>query len=109
MAPIIIVKRAKDSQAVLNGIEAVRNILGQCWFDAVKCAKGVSALESYHAEYDETKDVLSNKPLHSWACHAADAARTFGVGYAPKKKTEVLSVTEYMTRKGFYSRESAGL
>ena len=107
--PIIIVKRAKDSQAVLNGIEAVRNILGQCWFDAVKCSKGVSALESYHAEYDETKDVLSNKPLHSWACHAADAIRTMGVGYAPKKKTEVLSVTEYMTRKGFYSRESAGI
>jgi hypothetical protein len=28
----------------MNGIEAVRNALGSCWFDERKCATGISAL-----------------------------------------------------------------
>ena len=82
--PILIVKRAKDSQAVLNGIEAVRNILPQCVFDAENCEKLIDALESYRSEWDEENEKLSNKPLHNWAAHGADCARTMAVGYSPK-------------------------
>ncbi len=88
--PILTVKRAKDSQAILNGIEAVRNILGQCCFDEEKCAKGILGLEAYQSEWDEEKEKLGNKPLHNWASHPADGFRTFAVGYTqetPKETT----------------------
>lgn len=87
--PIITVARARDTQAVLGGIEAGRNIISQCWFDDVKCSRGLMALEGYHAEYDEVKKKLDNKPAHDWTSHGADAFRTFAVGYAEKAKAEV--------------------
>jgi hypothetical protein len=82
--PIIIVKRAKDTQAVLNGIEDCRNKLSQCYFDAVKCKEGIACLENYKSEYDEDKCILGIKPNHDWSSHGADAFRTFGVGYNAK-------------------------
>jgi hypothetical protein len=84
--PILIVKKAKDSQAVLNAIEAGRNILNQCCFDEEKCSRGILCLESYRSEYDEDKDKLGNKPLDNWSCHGADSLRTFAQGYQPKQK-----------------------
>lgn len=82
--PVLVVQRARDTQAVLAGIEAVRNIMSQCWFDERKCSRGLSALEGYQAEYDEEKKKLANHPLHNWCSHGADALRTFAVGYRPK-------------------------
>jgi hypothetical protein len=89
--PIQIVKRAKDSQAILAGIEAGRNIISQCFFDKRKCAQGLSALETYQAEWDESKKVLGSKPKHDWTSHAADSFRTFAVGYAPKQPVKSVS------------------
>jgi len=84
--PIIVVQRARNTDAVMAGIESCRNVLSQCWFDEVKCAKGISALEGYRAEYDEEKKILSNYPLHDHNSHGADAFRTFAVGYKEKSK-----------------------
>jgi hypothetical protein len=85
--PVVIVPRAKDTQAVLSGIEAGRNIMSQCWFDERKCARGISALEGYRAEYDEVAKRLANHPLHNWCSHGADAYRTFACGFRPKEKS----------------------
>lgn len=82
--PIITVKKGKDTQAVMNGIEMVRNVLGQCWFDERKCAKGILGLESYRSEWDDEKETLANKPLHNWASDSADSMRCFAVGYQNK-------------------------
>jgi len=82
--PIITVERAKDIQAVNNGIESVRNILPSCWFDEKKCQKGLSALEGYRKEYDEVKKVFHNRPYHDWCSNGSDAFRTFAVGYKEK-------------------------
>jgi phage terminase large subunit len=70
----------------------MRNILAQCWFDADKCAQGITALENWQAEYDETKKKLGNKPLHNWASHGADAFRTFAVGYKGIKESPTLDL-----------------
>jgi len=86
--PITIVKRAKDKQAVLAGIEAGRNILSQCWFDKQKCSRGLTALESYQSEWNEEKKKLGDSPLHDWSSHGSDAFRTFAVGYAPKRQVK---------------------
>lgn len=64
-----------------DGIEAVRNFLSRCWFDKTKCDRGLSALRSYHKEWDEDNQVFKSKPEHDWASHGADAFRTFGVGF----------------------------
>ena len=64
-----------------DGINAVRTVLNRCWFDKVKCTKGVSALISYHKEWDEENQVFKKKPEHDWSSHAADAFRTFATGY----------------------------
>jgi phage terminase large subunit len=84
--PVVIVTRPRNTDAVMNGIEAGRNILGTCYFDEEKCQVGISALEGYRSEYDEVKKVMKNTPLHDWCSHGADAFRTFAVGYKPKAK-----------------------
>jgi hypothetical protein len=82
--PVRIVKRARDAQAVRNGIEAGRNILSRCWFDEKKCANGLIALDGYHYEYDEEAKKLKDTPAHTFHSHGSDAWRTFAVGFQPK-------------------------
>jgi hypothetical protein len=80
--PINVVSRVKNVDTIVQvHIPAVRNILSRCLFDEIKCAKGISALEGYCAEYDEEKKKLGNRPLHNWCSHGSDAFRTFAVGY----------------------------
>lgn len=64
---------------VQDGIDAVRNILHKCWFDAEKTEQGLNALKSYHKEYDEKNKVYRKNPKHDWASHPADAFRGFAV------------------------------
>ena len=71
-----------------DGIQAVRNILNRCWFDKVKCEKGLSAIRSYHKEWDEANQVFKNRPKHDWSSHGADALRTFAVGYEKEIETQ---------------------
>jgi hypothetical protein len=79
--PISVVKRSKSMDIIVQvHIPAVRNILSQCWFDEVKCSKGISALETYRAEYDDEKKKLGNRPVHDWSSHASSAFITFAVG-----------------------------
>lgn len=83
--PIQVTQRARSFDLIINvHIPAVRTMMAQCVFDEKKCDLGIRALEGYHAEYDEEKKVLSNRPAHDWCSHAADAFRTFAVGYSPK-------------------------
>lgn len=60
---------------VEDGINAARVFIPKCWFDAVKCARGIEALKLYRAEYDESLQALKPRPVHDWASHAADAFR----------------------------------
>ncbi|MCB9949167.1 MAG: hypothetical protein H6842_15300 [Rhodospirillaceae bacterium] len=62
-------------QSLEDGINAVRVLLPRCWFDAGRCARGLEALRQYRAEYDERLGAFSQRPLHNWASHAADAFR----------------------------------
>jgi len=82
ISPVKIVQRARNMDLILKvQIPAARNKLAQCWFDEDKCKQGISCLENYSAEYDEEKKKLSNRPRHDWACHGADAFRTWAVGW----------------------------
>lgn len=64
-----------------DGIQAVRNILNRCWFDRVKCEKGIDCLMSYHKEWDEANQMFKSHPDHDWSSHGADAFRYFAVSF----------------------------
>lgn len=68
---------------VQDGIEAVRNLLPRCWFDAEKCADGLRALKNYRKDWDENRGVWLPRPRHDWASHGADAFRTGAVSREP--------------------------
>lgn len=68
-----------------DGIEAVRKMLPNCWFDALHCAAGLDALRHYRAEYDEVRRTYRLRPVHDWASHGSDA---FRVGAMHKGRQE---------------------
>ena len=70
-----------EQSNVMDGINAVRRMLDQCWFDAERCARGVEALKQYRREYDDKLKDWKQRPLHDWTSHGADALRTFATGF----------------------------
>lgn len=69
---------------IMDGIEAVRNIIPRFWFDETKCAEGIKALKNYHKEWDEDHAVWFPRPRHDWSSHAADSFRTGAVVHQDK-------------------------
>ncbi len=60
---------------IIDGIETVRTTLPKIWIDKDKCGPLLRALRDYRKEYDATKKVYRNNPLHDHNSHAADALR----------------------------------
>lgn len=78
--------------SVADGIEAVRRLLPECWFDAERCERGIEALKAYRKEpkpeeqwQNSQTPLYKDKPLHDWASHAADAFR-YGALHKPRKR-----------------------
>lgn len=79
--------------ALIEGIDAARNILNRCWFDEIKCVSGLKALENYKKEWNDRHGCWSSRPLHNFASHGADAFR-------------MLAITlNHLTRKGLSLEE----
>jgi phage terminase large subunit len=73
--------------SVMDGIEAVRTILPQCWFSEATCHMGVEHLKSYHKEFDTSKNCFKKAPVHDASSHGADAMRTLACGLKQDKGT----------------------
>lgn len=78
-----------------TGIEAVRQIFEQCWFDEERCEVGLQALKEYRYEKDEISGAWSKTPLHDNNSHASDAFRYLAIAItepfhfkAPKRSRE---------------------
>lgn len=98
--PIKIISRSKNMDMIVNvHIPAVREFLSQCTFDENKCARGLSALEGYHSEYDEDKKILSSRPTHDWTSHGADGFRTGAIGFE-EAESEDKPVGAMMSHRG---------
>ena len=67
-----------------DGIDAVRRIFNQCWFDEKKCSVGIDALAHYHKDWDDKRGEFKASPYHDWSSHASDAFRYFAIGYRPR-------------------------
>jgi len=66
--------------ALIEEIDAVRDILNRCWFDEVKCVLGIKVLENYKKEWNDRHGCWSSRPLHNLASHGADAFRILVLG-----------------------------
>lgn len=80
--------RITPKSSIADGINAARTLFSACWFDAEKCADGINCLRNYRYEVDEETQQYSQKPLHDWASHGADAFRYFAVALREPKKKE---------------------
>jgi len=76
---------AIPDMSIMDGIEAVRSMLGKTYIDKQKCAPLIKALENYRQEYDAKKKIYSPHPLHNWASHYADSMRYLALSL-PKTK-----------------------
>lgn len=66
--------------SVADGIQSVRKLLPNCWFNVPKTNQGLDCLRNYRREYDEKRNVYFDKPLHDWSSHASDAFRYLAIG-----------------------------
>jgi hypothetical protein len=65
---------------VADGIQAVRQMLPNCWFNVPATKQGVDCLRNYRRDYDEKRNVFFEKPLHDWSSHGSDAFRYLATG-----------------------------
>jgi hypothetical protein len=68
------------SVKVIEGIDAVRNILHRCYFDEEKCAKGISMLDAYRKDWNDSLGTWRDRPRHDFTSHGADAFRMLACG-----------------------------
>lgn len=69
-----IVTRTPDLR---TAIDLVKRALPECEFDEAECADGLSALENYSREWDESRGTWASQPRHDWASNGSDAFRQF--------------------------------
>lgn len=60
---------------VQSGIDLVRRVLINVWFELSRCNDGVRALKEYHKKWNEDRQMFEEKPEHDWASHGSDAFR----------------------------------
>jgi hypothetical protein len=92
----------KKSSYKEDGIEAVRNIFPHCWFDAVRCSRGIDSLENFRKEYDDKRKVFVATPVRDWAKHGADAFETFAVAHEFKgqRRGNIIYPNRFQNRRG---------
>jgi hypothetical protein len=73
-----IVPRVDELQ---HGIQATRDIFGQCWFDETACAAGLEHLAMYRKQWNDRLGVWSDSPRKDIHTEAADAFRQFAQGW----------------------------
>ena len=68
-----------------NGIKMARQMFPRLFInktiDTGETQNGVEPLRQYRREWDDTKKMFNDKPLHDWCSHAADAFRYLAVAY----------------------------
>ena len=60
---------------VIEGIDAVRNLLPRCYFDEERCENGIKALENYRRAWDEKNGCYKEGAVHDWSSDASDSFR----------------------------------
>jgi phage terminase large subunit len=87
---------------VADGINAVRTIFPQLYWDAVLCADGLQYLRRYQWGPATALGVPRSQPLHDDASHPADALRTLAVGIQePERERQPIPHQEFYGSDGW--------
>jgi hypothetical protein len=73
---------------LLDGIDAVRNVIGRCWFDEVKCEKGIRALDNYRKEWNDSLGTFRDHPRHDHFSNGADSFRYLAISLKKARTKE---------------------
>lgn len=87
---------------LMDGINATRLTLPNCWFDEGKTAGGLEALRQYRPDWDDKTKTFKDNPRHDWTSHSADAFRYLAMAWRelvaeapPKPKPVMLQQQSY--------------
>ena len=69
-----------------DGINAVRQMLPNCYFDEATTGELLDALCQYHRDYDDKNEVYKSKPVHDKHSHFSDAFRYLAMAIRPIRK-----------------------
>jgi phage terminase large subunit len=72
--------RVLPVQSIEDGIEAVKMVLGRCWFDRDRTVRGRECLAHYRRDFNDKMGIYKNSPVHDWSSHGSDAMRTLAMG-----------------------------
>lgn len=75
----IILPRAE----ITEGIRVTKMKFPLLWIDKTKCSKFLDAIKRYRYEWNEEKQIYTDKPIHDWSSHAADMLRYWGMALEP--------------------------
>lgn len=75
---IEVVQRVDELQ---HGIQKVRDVFGNCWFDAEGCKEGIIHLEMYKKQWNVRTQTWTDTPLKDIHTEGADSFRQFAQGY----------------------------
>lgn len=70
---------------IIEGIDAVRNMLNRSRFDEEACSTGIRMLESYKRGWDDKNGCWKEDPIHNEASHGADAFRILALSLQDTK------------------------
>lgn len=87
-----ILERPQDKQ---GSIDAARLLFPRLKIDRQRCAQGLDALINYRKEWSEERQTFTDKPVHDWASHPADALQQIALANLdtiapPKRASEML-------------------
>lgn len=79
--PLQILPKGIQGKAHSERVDAIRNILSFCYFDATRTSAGLDALKEEHKEYNELMGEYKPQRVKSWTNHACDAFGDFALWY----------------------------
>jgi len=74
--PVRVVKKA----SILDGIEALRQLLAVLYINVATTDKTIKAIQLYRWKYDSKQDVTLPVPLHNWCSNYMDSLRYMAQG-----------------------------
>jgi hypothetical protein len=74
-------RRIPRVKSKIDSINAARQLFPICWFDEVKCSRGIERLEGYRKEWNEHLQTYRTTPLHDENSNGADAFQTLAMGH----------------------------
>src|SRR5271154_2854348 len=91
---------------IIEGIDAVRNMINRCWFDEEKCAVGIRMLESYKRGWDDKHGCWKQDPVHNEASHGADAFRYLALSLQDTKPGMTKEDLDRLRARSGYANKS---